>query len=122
MDLFDEPRKVKKVPSPIKHLLPSDAKETDDLPKPTWGLENAPPIVGAVHKRPREANVSPCLLFTPRQFCFQKFGDFVPIAQQLSCNNVMRVNSSIKTSSSLALSRTEESISAGPHFLFVIFL
>ncbi|KAI9797955.1 MAG: hypothetical protein M1833_005011 [Piccolia ochrophora] len=59
MDLFDTPKKMKKVPSPIKHLLRDDAEETDDLPKPTWGAENAPPIVGAVHKRPREANESP---------------------------------------------------------------
>jgi chromatin structure-remodeling complex subunit RSC1/2 len=58
MDLFDVPRKMKKVPSPIKHLLREDAKEDDPLPKPTWGAANAPPIVGAVHKRPREANVS----------------------------------------------------------------
>ncbi|KAG9243433.1 hypothetical protein BJ878DRAFT_118005 [Calycina marina] len=59
MDLFDSPRKMKKVPSPIKHLLREDAKEDDPLPKPTWGVPNAPPIVGAVHKRPREANESP---------------------------------------------------------------
>ena len=58
MDLFDAPRKMKKVPSPIKHLLREDAKEDDPLPKPTWGAPNAPPIVGAVHKRPRESNVS----------------------------------------------------------------
>ncbi|PYH41135.1 putative RSC complex subunit (RSC1) [Aspergillus saccharolyticus JOP 1030-1] len=59
MDLFDVPRRIKKVPSPIKHLLKSDAKETDDLPKPTWGAENAPPVVGAVHRRPRDENESP---------------------------------------------------------------
>jgi chromatin structure-remodeling complex subunit RSC1/2 len=58
MDLFDAPRKMRKVPSPIKHLLREDAKEDDPLPKPTWGAPNAPPIVGAVHRRPREANVS----------------------------------------------------------------
>lgn len=58
MDLFDGTRKIKKIPSPIKHLLKSDAKETDDLPKPTWGADNAPPIVGAVHCRPRDENVS----------------------------------------------------------------
>lgn len=58
MDLFDVPRKMKKYPSPIKHLLREDAKEDDPLPKPTWGAANAPPIVGAVHKRPREGNVS----------------------------------------------------------------
>lgn len=62
MDLFDAPRKMKKVPSPIKHLLPPNAKETDDLPKPTWGVENAPPVVGAVHKRPREPNVRKFIL------------------------------------------------------------
>ncbi|PBP18739.1 RSC complex subunit (RSC1) [Diplocarpon rosae] len=44
MDLFDSPRKMKKVPSPIKHLLREDAKEDDPLPKPTWGAPNAPPI------------------------------------------------------------------------------
>ncbi|KAH8661427.1 hypothetical protein BGZ60DRAFT_380901 [Tricladium varicosporioides] len=59
MDLFDIPKKMKKVPSPIKHLLREDAKEDDALPKPTWGAPNAPPIVGAVHRRPREANESP---------------------------------------------------------------
>ncbi|KAK2747302.1 hypothetical protein FQN57_002200 [Myotisia sp. PD_48] len=59
MDLFDTPRKIKKIPSPIRHLLKDDAKETDDLPKPTWGAENAPPIVGAVHRRPRDENESP---------------------------------------------------------------
>lgn len=58
MDLFDVPRKMKKVPSPIKHLLREDAKEDDPVPKPTWGVPNAPPIVGAVHRRPRETNVS----------------------------------------------------------------
>lgn len=64
MDLFEPARKLKKVPSPIKHLLREDATENDDLPRPTWGAPNAPPIVGAVHKRPREANVSLyCLLY-----------------------------------------------------------
>lgn len=58
MDLFDVPRRMRKVPSPIKHLLREDAKETDNLPRPTWGSPNAPPIVGAVHRRPPEPNVS----------------------------------------------------------------
>ena len=57
MDLFDGLRKVKKVPSPILHLLKDDAKETDEIPKPRWGAENAPPIVGAVYKGPRDENV-----------------------------------------------------------------
>lgn len=59
MDLFEQPRRIRKSASPIKHLLREDAKETDDLPKPTWGSPDAPPIVGAVHRRPREVNVSP---------------------------------------------------------------
>ena len=59
MDLFPIPHKIKKLPSPIKHLLREDAKETDDLPKATWGVPNAPPVVGAVHRRPREENESP---------------------------------------------------------------
>ncbi|POR35458.1 Chromatin structure-remodeling complex subunit RSC1 [Tolypocladium paradoxum] len=59
MDLFDVPRRMRKVPSPIKHLLREDAKETDNLPRPTWGSPNAPPIVGAVHRRPPEPNESP---------------------------------------------------------------
>ncbi|ODM18335.1 hypothetical protein SI65_06206 [Aspergillus cristatus] len=59
MDLFDVPRRIKKIPSPIKHLLNKDAKETDDLPKAVWGAENAPPVVGAVHCRPRDENESP---------------------------------------------------------------
>lgn len=66
MDLFDGTRKIKKIPSPIKHLLKSDAKETGDLPKPTWGADNAPPIVGAVHCRPRDENVSHRLFFSAK--------------------------------------------------------
>ncbi|KAI9703971.1 MAG: hypothetical protein M1820_005753 [Bogoriella megaspora] len=54
MDLFDAPKKMKKILSPITYLLKDDAKETDDLPKPEWGAENAPPKIGAVHKRPRD--------------------------------------------------------------------
>jgi hypothetical protein len=57
MDLFDQPKKMKKVPSPIAYLLKDSAKETDDLPKPEWGAENAPPKIGAVHKRPRDPKV-----------------------------------------------------------------
>lgn len=58
MDLFDHPKKAKKVPSPILHLLKEDAKENEEMPKPRWGVENAPPIVGAVYKGPRDENVS----------------------------------------------------------------
>jgi len=59
MDLYQEPKKMKKFPSPIAYLLKDDAKETDNLPKPDWGADNAPPKVGAVHKRPRDPKVSP---------------------------------------------------------------
>ncbi|KAJ4290961.1 hypothetical protein N0V90_010157 [Kalmusia sp. IMI 367209] len=59
MDLFDGPRKLKKVPSPIAYLLKDEQKETDDLPKPEWGAENAPPKIGAVHRRPRDPKDSP---------------------------------------------------------------
>jgi hypothetical protein len=69
MDLYDVPRRMKKIPSPIKHLLREDAKETDELPKPTWGSPNAPPIVGAVHRRPREVNVSEAYSFTSLFVC-----------------------------------------------------
>jgi chromatin structure-remodeling complex subunit RSC1/2 len=59
MDLFDTPRKIKKVPSPLKHLLKDDTKESGPLPTPQWGHPNAPPIVGGIHKQPRDENVSP---------------------------------------------------------------
>ncbi|KAG5989425.1 hypothetical protein E4U52_005568 [Claviceps spartinae] len=65
MDLFDAPRRVSKVPSPIKHLLREDAKASDELPRPIWGSPNAPPIVGAVHRRPPEMNDSPPPELTP---------------------------------------------------------
>ena len=58
MDLFDGLRKVKKVESPLLHMLKEDAKDSDELPKPRWGVENAPPIVGNIHKGPRDENVS----------------------------------------------------------------
>lgn len=59
MDLFDAQKKLKKVPSPIAYLLKDEQKETDDLPKPEWGAENAPPKIGAVHRRPRDPKDSP---------------------------------------------------------------
>ncbi|KAF2663454.1 Bromodomain-containing protein [Microthyrium microscopicum] len=60
MDLYDAPKKLKKVPSPIKYLFKEgEQKETDDLPKPIWGAPNAPPKIGAVHTRPRDPKDSP---------------------------------------------------------------
>jgi chromatin structure-remodeling complex subunit RSC1/2 len=58
MDLFDAPRKLKKNPSPIAYMLKDEQAEDDDLPKPEWGAENAPPKIGAVHRRPRDPKVS----------------------------------------------------------------
>lgn len=66
MDLFQIPRKLSKEPTPIAHLLAHNAKPTDPLPKPNWGHKDAPPIIGAVHMRPREPNVSHVMhLFPP---------------------------------------------------------
>lgn len=63
MDLYPVPRKLKKEQTPIAHLLADNAKETDPLPKPNWGHKDAPPIIGGVHMRPREPNVSHVLQF-----------------------------------------------------------
>jgi chromatin structure-remodeling complex subunit RSC1/2 len=57
MELYQEPKKMKKFPSPIAYLLKDTQKESDDLPKPEWGADNAPPKIGAVHKRPRDPRV-----------------------------------------------------------------
>ena len=65
MEPFVTAPSTTKVPSPIKHLLLADASEADDLPQPTYGAPNAPPIVGAVHRRPREPNVSDEHLIIP---------------------------------------------------------
>ncbi|KAF2224516.1 hypothetical protein BDZ85DRAFT_103338 [Elsinoe ampelina] len=59
MDLFPTARRMKKFPSPIAYLLKDEQKETDELPKPEWGAENAPPKIGAVHRRPRDPRDSP---------------------------------------------------------------
>ncbi|KAH6668673.1 hypothetical protein F5X68DRAFT_176476 [Plectosphaerella plurivora] len=59
MDMFPVPLSNVKVPSPIKHLVRSDATETSELPKPTWGDKHSPPIVGAAHRRPRDPKDSP---------------------------------------------------------------
>lgn len=62
MDTFEKQRTLKKVPSPILHLLPPNAKESDPLPDAKMGVDNAPPVVGAVFKRPRRETVSFSLL------------------------------------------------------------
>jgi chromatin structure-remodeling complex subunit RSC1/2 len=50
MDMFVQPQRAKKYPSPIAYLLKDDQKETDDYPKAQWGAEGAPPKIGAVHR------------------------------------------------------------------------
>ena len=57
MDLFDIPRKIKKVPSPLLNRLKADAKPSDELPQPEWKNANAPPLIGGIHKRARDENV-----------------------------------------------------------------
>ena len=57
MDLFENVKKVKKVPSPLLHMLKEDDKENTQIPKPRWGAENAPPVVGGIYKGPRDENV-----------------------------------------------------------------
>jgi BAH domain-containing protein len=70
MDLFPVPLSNAKVPSPIKHLVRSDATETSELPKPTWGDKHSPPIVGAAHRRPRDPKVSISRGFASDCVCF----------------------------------------------------
>ena len=71
MDLFDVTRRIKKIPSPLVHLLKDDAKEPNEdekirLPTPQWGNKNAPPIVGGIYKAPRDENVSHLLALKQR--------------------------------------------------------
>lgn len=57
VDLFDKQEQLKKLTSPIAHLLPPNATEDDPLPEAKLGADNAPPIVGAVYKRRRGTHV-----------------------------------------------------------------
>lgn len=58
LDMFEKQQMLRKMPSPILHLLPEGAREEDPLPEAKMGVENAPPIVGAVFRRARRENVS----------------------------------------------------------------
>ncbi|KAG0128409.1 hypothetical protein HOY82DRAFT_489145 [Tuber indicum] len=70
LDTFEKQQVLKKLPSPILHLLPENAEEGDPLPDAKMGVENAPPIIGAVFKRARRDNVSlPLLGFCGVRFC-----------------------------------------------------
>lgn len=59
MDLFEgKQMQPIKVASPIAHLLPPDAPENPSvLPKAKMGVENAPPIVGAVYKGEKDVSI-----------------------------------------------------------------
>lgn len=57
MEMYKVPLRMNKGPSPIAYLLKNEQKESDDLPKPQWGSDNAPPKIGAVHRRPRDPKV-----------------------------------------------------------------
>ncbi|QLG73670.1 hypothetical protein HG535_0F01810 [Zygotorulaspora mrakii] len=46
-------RKFLKYPSPLRHLLPSNATPKDPIPQPTEGAVNAPPLIGGVYLRPK---------------------------------------------------------------------
>lgn len=59
MDMFEQHHPLRRVVSPIKNLLPADAKEDDPKPEPKLGVPNAPPIIGAVYKRPYDPNEPP---------------------------------------------------------------
>lgn len=83
MELFDQPRRLKKLPSPIKHLLRDDAKPTDPMPKPTWGASNAPPLIGAVHCREREPNVSLAVCLEGTDGCLTALSRASPASYRL---------------------------------------
>lgn len=59
MDFFDKLHPLRRVVSPIRHLLPEDAKDDDPIPEAKLGVPNAPPIIGAVYKRPIDPNEPP---------------------------------------------------------------
>ncbi|ODQ68135.1 Bromodomain-containing protein [Nadsonia fulvescens var. elongata DSM 6958] len=59
MDLFAGVNPLRKVPSPIRHLLPADARDDDPIPEPQLGVDNAPPAIGAVYKRPYDPQDPP---------------------------------------------------------------
>lgn len=71
MEMFKEQKRMKKLPSPIAYLLKDEQKDTDELPKPTWGADNAPPKIGAVHRRPRDPKVRFSLLEKKKRVNFR---------------------------------------------------
>lgn len=108
MDLFDVPRKVKKEPTPIAHLLNENAKETDMMPKPNWGHKDAPPIIGGVHIRPREPNVSQVpdfIFFSPSSAHFVMFVVQIFLRQRRHLRRVRVVPCVSRTSQRRVVSR-----------------
>ncbi|KAK6363045.1 hypothetical protein TWF730_000492 [Orbilia blumenaviensis] len=63
-ELWQKQVPLKKFPSPIKHLLPADAKMGDKIPTATWVREDAPPR-GAVYLGERRSVDSPSPEPTP---------------------------------------------------------
>lgn len=59
MDLFDRVVPLRRVESPIKKLLPANARDNDPIPEPTMGAPNAPPALGAVYRRPYDPDDPP---------------------------------------------------------------
>jgi len=59
MDMFDKPRPLKKLYSPLRNDLPADARDDDPVPEPIMGDPMAPPLKGAVYKRPYDPSDPP---------------------------------------------------------------
>lgn len=59
MDLFEKVQPLRRLPSPIKHTLAPGAREDDPVPEATLGVENAPPVIGAVYRRPYDPSDPP---------------------------------------------------------------
>lgn len=59
MDMYDKTKPIKKLYSPLRNELPADARDDDPIPEPTMGDNMAPPLRGAVYKRPYDPNDPP---------------------------------------------------------------
>lgn len=59
MDMFEKNKPLKKLYSPLRNELPPNARDDDPIPEPTMGDPMAPPLRGAVYKRPYDPNDPP---------------------------------------------------------------
>ncbi len=59
MYLYERVRQLRRVPSPLLHLLPPDASDDDPIPEAVQGVEGAPPKLGAIYKRPFDPTEPP---------------------------------------------------------------